>query len=218
MEELLRDLAAVVSDPAPTALPAAESAARRDPSQKLDDVLKDTTWLQTRRKEQLEEAKKWTVFHDFAFRDRRYDSGITFRHRIVDDAANRYKAVHYDHGTGMAAADVDGDGRTDLFFVNQVGPCQLWRNLGGGKFEDVTEKAGVALPDPIKCAASFVDVNNDGAPDLYITTVRGGNRLFLNDGKGQFTDATNTSGLGISGHYSAAVFFEEITRASSPGA
>lgn len=207
-EDLLRDFGRVIPETAPSAPPIAESAALRDPTQKLDDVLKDTSWLTTRRKEQVETAKSWTVFHDFGFSDRRYESGITFRHRIVDDAANVYKAVHYDHGNGLVAADVDGDGRTDLYFVNQVGACQLWRNLGGGKFEDVTEKAGVALPDPIKCTASFVDVNNDGFPDLYVTTVRGGNHLFLNDGKGHFTDVTEKSGLGVSGHYSAAVYFD----------
>ena len=95
-----------------------------------------------------------------------------------------FKIVHYDHGTGVVVADVDGDGLYDIFFVNQVGPCHLYRNLGGGKFEDITEQAGVAPPDLIKVTATFVDVNNDGYPDLYVTTVRGGNHLFLNDGKG----------------------------------
>ena len=37
-------------------------------------------------------------------------------------------------------ADVDGDGRADLYFVNQVGGNQLWRNLGNGKFENITRR------------------------------------------------------------------------------
>jgi cytochrome oxidase Cu insertion factor (SCO1/SenC/PrrC family) len=208
LDGLRRDLARVLEEEGPTAPPVAESEARRDRTQKLDDVLRDVSWLRRRQAEQIEEARKWSVFHDFQFSDRLYDSGITFRSRIVDDAAGRYKAVHYDHGFGLAVADVDGDGRYDIFFVNQVGPCQLWRNLGGGKFEDITARAGVALPEPIKVAATFVDVNNDGFPDLYVTTVRGGNHLFLNDGKGHFTDVTAESGLDLVGHYSTAVFFD----------
>jgi ectoine hydroxylase len=47
--------------------------------------------------------------HDFQFTDRLAESGITFRHRIVDDAGRTYKAAHYDHGNGLAIADVVAD-------------------------------------------------------------------------------------------------------------
>jgi len=46
-------------------------------------------------------------------------------------------------GTGVAIGDYDGDGRPDLFVVSKTESCRLFRNLGGFKFEDVTEKAGV---------------------------------------------------------------------------
>ena len=85
------------------------------------------------------------AFHDFTFTDRRRESGITFQHHIVADAGKTYKAAHYDHGNGLAIADVDGDGLTDVYFVNQVGGNQLWKNLGGG-FQDITAAAGVAIP------------------------------------------------------------------------
>ncbi len=208
MEKLRGDLELAAVEAAPTADPIAESAALRDPRQKLEPELRDPSWLRGRQKEQLAAAKGWAVFHDFGFADQLDNTGITFRHRVVDDASNLYKPVHYDHGNGLVAADVDGDGLIDLYFVNQVGPCQLWRNKGGGKFEDITAKAGVGLAEPIKVTAAFVDVNNDGAPDLYVTTVRGGNRLFLNDGKGVFEDATEGSGLGLVGHFSSPVFFD----------
>ena len=71
---------------------------------------------------------------------------------VVDDGARDYKAVHYDHGTAIAAADVDGDGRPDLFFTNQRGGNQLWRNLGGGRFEDITATAGVAMAGKVSVA------------------------------------------------------------------
>src|ERR1041384_5838515 len=48
------------------------------------------------------------------------------------------------NGSGVAAGDVDGDGWCDLYFCGLDGPNVLYRNLGGWKFEDVTEAAGVA--------------------------------------------------------------------------
>jgi hypothetical protein len=163
--------------------------------------------MELRRHAQLETRWRFEVFHDFRFTDRWAESGITFKHRVVDDAARDYKGVHYDHGNALAAADVDGDGRTDLYFVNQVGGSELWRNLGGGRFADVTAEAGVALADRVAVAASFADYDNDGDADLFVTTVRMGNALFENDGHGRFRDATAEAGLGYSGHSSGAVFF-----------
>lgn len=159
---------------------------------------------------QVEAAKTWTVFHEFQFADRVERSGIRFEHRPVDDAAKNYKAVHYDHGTGLAAADVDSDGRVDLYFVNQRGGNQLWRNLGNGRFEDITGSAGVGLTSKICVAASFGDVDNDGLPDLLVTTVRMGNSLFRNLGEGRFQDITADSGLNTlrAAHSSGAVFFD----------
>jgi len=57
--------------------------------------------------------------------------------------------------------------------------------------------------------ASFADVDNDGDPDLFVTSVRTGNLLFRNDGKGHFTDVTARAGVaGNEGHAGAAVFFD----------
>ena len=170
--------------------------------------LRDTAWLQRLAAAQTKTAAGLAAFHDFQFTDRLAESGITFKHGIVDDAGKAYKAVHYDHGNGIAIADVDGDGRLDVYFVNQVGGNQLWRNLGGGRFENVTAAAGVGVPDKVSVSASFADIDNDGDADLYVTTVRGGNMLFENDGKGRFKDVSRASGLGYVGHSSSAVFFD----------
>lgn len=171
-------------------------------------TLVDESWVERRREAQLRTTGDFDVVHDFRFVDRVAESGITFAHRIVSDAGRTYKAVHYDHGNGVAAADVDGDGRDDLYFVNQAGANELWRNLGGGRFENVTDAAGVGVADAIGVAASFADIDNDGDPDLYVTTVRGGNVLFENDGGGVFRDVSAASGLGHVGHSSGAVFFD----------
>jgi hypothetical protein len=170
--------------------------------------LLDTSWLQAAAAAQVQAAADLQVFHDFQFTDRKAETGISFYHHIVEDAGKAYKPVHYDHGNGVAIADVDGDGRTDIYFVNQVGGNELWRNLGGGKFENMTASAGVAVPGKISVSASFADIDNDGDVDLYVTTVRGGNILFENDGHGHFRDISAASGLGYTGHSSAAVFFD----------
>ena len=164
--------------------------------------------LEARSKAELATVGRFKVFHGFRFADRQPESGITFAHQIVDDAGKTYKAAHYDHGNGITVADVDGDGLTDVYFTSQLGGNELWKNLGNGTFRNVTAEAGVGLADRISVSASFADVDNDGDQDLYVTTVRMGNALFENDGKGKFRDVTKPSGVGYVGHSSGAVFFD----------
>jgi hypothetical protein len=166
------------------------------------------SWLEIRRKAQIDSAAGLDAFHRFRFEDRVEESGITFRNRVTDDSTKHFKAVHYDHGNGIAIADVDADGRLDIYFTSQTGPNELWRNLGGGRFENVTERAGVALSGLISVTGSFGDIDNDSDPDLYVTTVRHGNFLFENDGTGRFRDITDSSGTGYEGHSSASSFFD----------
>ncbi len=164
--------------------------------------------LPARRESQLKTVGAFTVFHDFTLSDQLPSTGIRFVNRVVDDAARTFKAGHYDHGTGLAAADVDADGLVDLYFVSQRGGNQLWRNLGNGRFEDMTARAGVALADRVSVTASFADIDNDGDADLFVTSVRGGNVLFTNDGKGRFRDITAQAGVGLAKHSSGAVFLD----------
>jgi hypothetical protein len=166
--------------------------------------------LEARRQQQEESvrAAKFGAFHRFRFWNRLPESGIGFQHRAVEDAGRTYQAAHYDHGNALAVADIDADGRPDLYFTTQLGTNQLWRNLGGGRFEDATATAGLGLPDQISVGASFADVDNDGDPDLFVTTVRHGNHLFENLGGGRFRDVTAAAGVAYSGHSSGALFFD----------
>jgi enediyne biosynthesis protein E4 len=165
-------------------------------------------FLLERRDQEINAAKQLRSFHDFRFTDRFQESGITFRHQAVADANKDYKPVHYDHGTGLAVADVDGDGRFDVYFVNQLGQNELWRNLGNGKFQNITAKAGVGMDGKISVSASFGDIDNDGDPDLFVTSVRFGNKLFENLGGARFKDITAAAGVGFVGHSSGAVFLD----------
>lgn len=162
--------------------------------------------LEGRKAAQMELLKSFPVYAGFHFSDRLDESGITFVQRGVEDSGKAYKIDHYDHGDGIAVADVDGDGLYDIYFCTMLGSNQLWKNLGGGKFRNIT---GItAMTDRISTAATFADVDNDGDEDLYVSTVRTGNALFLNDGKGGFAEQTSDAGLAYSGHSSGIVMFD----------
>ncbi|HLK05334.1 MAG TPA: FG-GAP-like repeat-containing protein [Candidatus Acidoferrum sp.] len=97
--------------------------------------------------------------------------------------------------TGACFFDFDGDGKPDLFLVSAVegGTSRLLRNLGDGKFADVTEQAGLKIAGKgMGCAAG--DFDNDGKTDLAVCFADGV-RLFRNAGDGKFADVTQAAGI-----------------------
>ena len=67
---------------------------------------------------------------------------------------------------GVSVGDADGDGLDDLYVAQPAGlPNRLYRNRGDGSFEDVTERAGLAVLDDT-AQSLFADVDNDGDQDL----------------------------------------------------
>src|SRR5436305_14416284 len=104
-------------------------------------------WLTERGRQEAALAARSSVVHDFRFTDERQASGITFENRVVDDAGKDYKLVHYDHGSGVCSADVDGDGLPDLYFATQLGTNELWKNVDNDRFVDITTSSGLAMPD-----------------------------------------------------------------------
>jgi hypothetical protein len=129
-------------------------------------------------------------------------------HFLPNEQGETFKINLYDHGSGVAVGDFDGDGLDDIYLVNELGPNALYRNKGDGTFEDVAEAAGVALGDRVCVGATFNDYDNDGNLDLYVTSTRGGNVLFRNLGSGKFKDVTEKAGLKHVGHSQTGMFFD----------
>jgi len=96
--------------------------------------------------------------------------------------------------TGIAEADVDGDGYSDLYLTTRYSSDSLlFLNNGDGTFCNATDASGLAY-NYVRTAV-FGDIDNDGDPDVFLC--RGiENKLLLNDGSGIFTDITDLSGLG----------------------
>src|SRR5690606_10042636 len=123
--------------------------------------------------------------------------------------------------TGVTIGDYDGDGRPDVFVVSKTETSRLFRNLGGWKFEDVTERAGLAEapglwergvatvrnwfsdgdptaePTSWTQGATFVDVDNDGDLDLAICRFEAPNELWINQGNGTFKEEAAARGFAI---------------------
>jgi hypothetical protein len=125
-------------------------------------------------------------------------------------------------GTSAAWLDYDRDGKLDLFVANYVqwsakndlfcsldgaakSYCtpesykgtrsRLFHNLGGGRFEDVSEKAGLGDPTSKSLGVTVLDYNGDGWPDLFVANDTQPNKLYRNNKNGTFTEEGMTAGV-----------------------
>ena len=127
--------------------------------------------------------------------------------------------------TSAAWVDYDRDGKLDLIVANYVqwtpetdlrctldgthksyctpesykgSSARLWHNLGHGRFEDVTKKAGLGDPTSKGLGIAVLDYNNDGWPDLLIANDTQPNKLYLNNHDGTFSEKAIPAGIGFS--------------------
>jgi len=151
------------------------------------------------------------------FTDVTATAGIAFTH---DAGATGNKWYPETIGAGVGFLDYDGDGWPDILLINgtfwpqhrdtAVGQgeptLRLYRNRGDGSFEDVTQRAGLALP-LYGMGMAAADYDNDGDTDLVITGY-GRNFFFINNGDGTFTEAAQRVGLQEGKWGSGAAFFD----------
>ena len=118
-------------------------------------------------------------------------TGVGFTNVLQGDAFLTNAVAH--SGAGVAIGDVDGDGWQDIYLCSLQGPNRLYRNLGNWRFEEM-DIGDAACADQLSTGATFADVDGDGDLDLLVNGISAGTRLFLNDGKGKWTEAKD-SGL-----------------------
>ncbi len=130
------------------------------------------------------------------------EAGITFRHQ---NGAYGDKLLPETMGSGVAFADLDGDGAPELLFVNstqwpgkllagtQAATSALYRNDGKGHFTDATAGSGLDLPI-YGMGVALGDYDGDGRTDVFLSSV-GGGHLFHNEGGLKFRDVTASAGV-----------------------
>lgn len=141
------------------------------------------------------------------FEDVTAESGLPTRAAPLDSALLE-DASAKSLGSGACVLDFDGNGRPGIFLVNGDGSGHpgLYRNLGSGRFVNVTQGSGIVLPGVgMGCTAG--DYDNDGRTDLAVS-YDGGVALFHNEGGGKFRDVTNSAGIHMTGHAFGLTFVD----------
>jgi len=149
-------------------------------------------------------------------RDVTKETGIAFRH--TDGSSGRRYIVET-VASGVATFDYDGDGLTDIYFLNGAplggasvqGPPPrnaLYRNLGHFRFEEVTDGAGVG-DTGFGLGVAVGDYDNDGRSDLYVSNF-GPKILYHNNRDGTFTDVTKRAGVADDHRVGAGTCFLDI--------
>jgi Flp pilus assembly protein TadD len=125
------------------------------------------------------------------------ESGLNFVHEAGSRPVESYFLPHI-IGSGAALFDYDGDGRLDIYLIQNGGPDskatnRLFHQEPDGQFKDVSAGSGLDVIGH-GMGVAIGDINNDGRPDVLVTEY-GGIRLFLNNGNGTFTEVTREAGL-----------------------
>src|SRR6056297_16749 len=148
-------------------------------------------------------------------------SGVTFQNRVAEtDEQNMLTFEYIYNGAGVAVADFNNDGFTDLYFVGNETDNALYLNRGDFQFDDVSDESGTkGNSEKWYSGVSVVDINGDGRMDIYLsvtgseTAERRRNELFINmgmsdDGIPLFEESAKIYGLDDSSYSTHAAFFD----------
>ncbi len=97
------------------------------------------------------------------------ETGVAFVNELFEDSiSNIFSDEYLYNGSGVAIGDVNGDSLPDIYFVSNKYANKLYINLGGMRFADVTDQAGVAAASGFKTGVTMADINGDGRLDIYV--------------------------------------------------
>jgi hypothetical protein len=157
----------------------------------------------------------WQQTAPAIFSDVSRQAGINFKH---ENGASREKYLPETMSAGALLLDYDIDGWPDIFLVNggsyvdraaaAAARHRLYRNNRDGTFRDTSATAGIVVSG-FGMGACSADYDNDGRPDLYVTSVES-NKLYRNSENGTFTDVTARAGVGGTGLWSSSCAFADI--------
>ena len=142
--------------------------------------------------------------------------GITFQNTLqYTEALNPYTYRNFYNGGGVALGDINNDGLLDVYFTGNLVDNALFLNKGNWKFENITDKAGVACKNVWSSGVTFIDINNDNLLDIYVCkagppsdNAYRHNELFINNGDLSFTERSKEFGLDIVGLAVQVNFFD----------
>lgn len=146
------------------------------------------------------------------------ETGVFFSNDIVEtEDFNILEYLYMYNGGGVAIGDINDDGLPDIFFTANQNENRLYLNKGNLQFEDITELSGVGGESGNKnwtTGTTMVDINNDGWMDIYVCQVygykglTGGNKLYINNQDGTFTEKAKEYGLEANSYAQQAAFFD----------
>ncbi len=148
------------------------------------------------------------------------NTGISFNNKIVEsDSFNIMKYEYIYNGAGVGIADLNNDGLQDIVFSGNQVSSKVYLNEGNFKFKDITANFDGLTNDQWYSSVTIVDINNDGWPDVYLTSTNNDNpekrknRLWVNNGcknggDPTFSEMAEKYGIADTSYSTNATFFD----------